>query len=113
MNIQELVKESCAIAKEKGWDDEARTFGDIIALIHSEASEALEDFRNRHGTDEVFWVTDKDNRQKPCGIPIEFADIVIRIAHACGKYGIDLEQALFIKLAYNKSRPYRHGGKAL
>ena len=26
-------------------------------------------------------------------------------------YGIDLQQALEIKAAYNRSRPYRHGGK--
>lgn len=27
--------------------------------------------------------------------------------------GVDMEMALDIKHAYNKTRPYRHGGKAL
>ena len=28
-------------------------------------------------------------------------------------YGIDLDAAIEAKLEYNRSRPYRHGGKAL
>lgn len=51
--------------------------------------------------------------EKPEGVPSELADVVIRIADMCGLYGIDLEAAIIEKMAYNKSRPYRHGGKAL
>jgi hypothetical protein len=29
----------------------------------------------------------------------------------CQRYGIDLEAALQVKMAYNKTRPCRHGGK--
>ena len=43
MNLTELQKEATiAIAKDHGWWDEPRTFGDCIALVHSELSEALE-----------------------------------------------------------------------
>ena len=48
---------------------------------------------------------------KPCGIPFELADYAIRIFDACGRYGIDLEQAIRVKMEYNKNRPYKHGKK--
>ncbi len=37
-----------------------------------------------------------------------FADTIIRIFDTCGHYGIDLEQAIEIKMKYNESRPYKH-----
>jgi hypothetical protein len=36
---------------------------------------------------------------------------VIRILDLCGALGIDLEEAMRMKHEYNKTRPYRHGGK--
>ena len=49
----------------------------------------------------------------PEGIAVEMADCIIRILDWCGKEGIDIEAILEEKHAYNKTRPYRHGGKAL
>lgn len=46
---------------------------------------------------------------KPCGIPSELADVIIRVLHFCGKYGIDIEQAVREKMIYNDSRPFKHG----
>jgi hypothetical protein len=51
--------------------------------------------------------------RKPCGVPSEMADVIIRILHFCGKHKIDIEQAVREKMLYNESRPMRHGGKAL
>lgn len=122
--ISTLVEAAHRNAVSKGWHDEPRSFGDIIALIHSELSEALEDHRNGHEYTEV-WYTKKINGEeiqtyeqpdetwKPCGIPSELADIVIRVFDACGLYGIDLEAAIREKMAYNATRPHRHGGKVL
>lgn len=50
-------------------------------------------------------------RGKPEGIPIELADAIIRILDYCGYAGIDIDAAISQKHEYNKSRPYRHGGK--
>ena len=49
--------------------------------------------------------------EKPEGIPIELADVIIRILDYCAYAGIDIDAAISEKHEYNKSRPYRHGGK--
>jgi NTP pyrophosphatase (non-canonical NTP hydrolase) len=49
--------------------------------------------------------------RKPCGIPSEMADVVIRVLHFCGKHGIDIEKAVIEKMAFNESRPHMHGKK--
>jgi NTP pyrophosphatase (non-canonical NTP hydrolase) len=111
-------------AVEHGWWQEERSFGEIIALCHSELSEALEEYRNGHEPDELYF-RDKDNPNieiyggdwdginKPEGVAIELADCIIRILDYCGKAGIDIEEAIRIKHEYNKTRPHRHGGKKI
>jgi NTP pyrophosphatase (non-canonical NTP hydrolase) len=122
--INELAKAAHQNAIDKGWYEEPRTFGEVIALMHSELSEALEDHRNGHGFMEVWYeikegdeiaYSDKQlfPQMKPCGIPSELADTVIRIFDTCWHLGIDLELAIREKMAYNATRPIRHGGKVL
>ena len=41
----------------------------------------------------------------------ELADVIIRVLDYCAYAGIDIENVLEVKHEYNKSRPYRHGGK--
>ena len=48
---------------------------------------------------------------KPEGIPIELADVIIRVLDYCGYAGIDIDAAISQKHEYNRTRPYRHGGK--
>lgn len=141
MNLNQLAKEIHENAVAHGWWDEPRSFGEIIALCHSELSEALEEYRN--GRPPVWFAcipTDvfggcknmvhcesgmsnlgcnkydikcqyKD--AKPEGIAVELADCIIRILDHCGKEGIDIDSIIRIKHEYNKSRPYRHGGKVI
>ena len=211
MELSELQKVAHAIARDKGWWDQERTFGDLIALIHSELSEALEAYRERGletwstlrmdegaGPITLSSISDLDTLkarlgeaalEKPEGVASELADVVIRVADLAEFYGanvdpatavrdrpsleaninlaaklsfghwismlhwftatafeecawfapsertfewveslgeliygvqamaahynIDLDVAIAAKMAYNRTRPYRHGGKKL
>jgi NTP pyrophosphatase (non-canonical NTP hydrolase) len=102
-------------AIEHGWWEEERSFGELIALCHSELSEALEEYRNGVKPQEQYysWPNGENGIKKPEGIISELADVVIRIMDMCGYYGIDLEAAIKEKHAYNVTRPYKHGGKKI
>lgn len=98
-------------AKDKGWWDEGtdRGFGTLIALLHTEISEAYEEYRDGHSYTETYY--NPLHPSKPEGIPSELADVFIRLFDMCGYYGIDIEAAIAEKHQYNLTRPYRHGGK--
>ena len=104
MEINELVKQMHETSKEKGWYDKPRSALEIHALIHSEVAEATEEVRKGNPASYI-----KDG--KPEGELIELADAVIRIFDWCGFNNWDLEEALRIKMEYNRTRPYRHGNK--
>lgn len=60
-----------------------------------------------HGATEIYF----SDSGKPEGIHTELADVIIRVLDYCGYAGIDIDAAISQKHEYNKSRPYRHGGK--
>lgn len=105
--INEVAKQIHENAVDHGWWDEERGFPEVLALIHSEVSEALEEYRNGRLPTEVY----TGNNGKPEGIPIELADVIIRVLDYCGYTGIDIDAAISQKHEYNRTRPYRHGGK--
>ena len=85
MEIKELIIKSHEIAKSKGWRYGDRGIPELIALMHSELSEALEEYRDEENLNVRF----KDN--KPLGFTVELADVLIRIFDMAGKYELDLD----------------------
>ena len=107
VNLNDYARQCNEIAEASGWNDPPATFPEFCALVHSEVSEAFEEFRNGHS------VTASWGEGKPEGIPIELVDILIRVFHYAAYNGIDLEDAYRTKTAYNRTRSSRHGGKRL
>ncbi len=151
-SIREWQKRVHALSKEKGWHDcqvcegsgwsgspefgfqcgecagtgkVSRNILEMLILVHSEISEAVEFFRTGnegHELYEVFaagfrnrkgeWVPKVDRKTgmpKPDGFAIELADAVIRIMDLAEYLHIDLAGAIAAKNAFNQLRPYRHG----
>jgi hypothetical protein len=109
LTISELMRAAGDGARRRGWYDVPTSLPEQLALLHSEVSEVLEDFRAGREPDSI-WIDDKN---KPHGIPIELADVVIKACEIADRYGIPLAAAVVTKLDWNSTRPHRHGGKRL
>ena len=72
----------------------------MLALIHSEISEALEADRKDLMDDKL---------PHRLGLEVELADAFIRICDMAGGLSMDLGGAVEEKLAYNTTRPFKHG----
>lgn len=90
------------INEANGWNpiqghqfDESRYVASLLALIHSEVSEALEEVRV--GNREAFLE--------------EMADVLIRTLDLVGGLTTNFDSVVWSKLEKNKSRGHRHGGK--
>lgn len=93
------------IARQKGWYSEAgdRNIGEQLMLVVTEVAEAMEDLRV--GKMEMTL----SESGKPEGFPVEIADVMIRLFDLAGYLKIDLEEAVRTKMAYNETRPHKHG----
>jgi len=72
-----------------------RNKGELLCLIHSEVSEALEGVRKGLMDDHL---PDRSMEE------VELADVLIRIFDYAGGFGLDLEGAVIDKLKYNQQR---------
>lgn len=104
--IQELADASARAYKtttDHGFSEDWEKFGEKIALMHAELSEALEAERKD--------VLSSEHIPEFTGVEEEFADVFIRIMSFSAANKIRLGQAIVAKMRYNESRPYKHGGK--
>jgi NTP pyrophosphatase (non-canonical NTP hydrolase) len=122
MDIKAVSNRIHENAKAKGFFDEGdkKNIGEMLMLIVTEVSEAMEADRNGHFYDkEVDFVTHNQGDffesvfEGHCKNTFEdeMADIVIRVMDMCAFKGIDLEWHILQKIRYNETRPHKHGGK--
>lgn len=129
--LNELSKKIHENAILKGFYDSERNLGEMLCLIHSEVSEALEALRtNQHafGLNEtnlfIKGMTDKDfghtfeddeffKNYFECRVKNSFedelADIIIRVLDLAAYKNIDIESHVKAKIRYNSLRQYKHG----
>lgn len=95
VSLQDISDRIMGLAREKGFGtaiDDINTF-EKISLIHGEVSEAMEAYRHK-------------NMDGADGFAEELADVVIRVLHLAGVYGIDLEKEILNKIDKNKGRDW-------
>jgi len=102
--FRQKQKEIFQTAKEKGfYDNENRNIGEMIALIHSELSEALEALRHNNPK--------SDHIPKFSLVEEELADAIIRILDLSEYKHYDVSGAMLEKMKFNKTRERKHGKK--
>lgn len=112
--FERMQDEVFRLNSSKGWYDEDRSVGDMVALLHSEVSEVLEAYRTWKFQDGTKLVSDNaESVRKPEGVGSEMADCLIRLLDMAKRWNVDLPAEFTRKMAYNWTRPYRHGGRHL
>jgi len=122
MNLTKLSQQIHAGNVERGFYEHPATFPDRCMLIVSEIAEAVEAHREGRTTSKGY--VDQTKRMAELNMemfPIyfrehvkdtvedEIADAIIRLLDLSGYLNIDIDAHVTAKLAYNATRPIRHG----
>lgn len=91
--LNEKMRQVRSLADAKGFSSDPTRIWEMLALIHTEVSEATDAYKKGESIDHI---------------GEELADAVIRILHLMSALGIDAERAFNDKMARNWERPYKY-----
>ena len=80
-----------------------RNDGEMLCLMHTELSEALDALRHGNPADDK--VPEYDS------LTVELADVLIRVMDFAEFYNLPLAEAVVAKMEMNRGREYKHGNK--
>lgn len=107
--FNKLTRVLHSTAVEKGWWNPGKSVPEQLVMMHSEISEALEEYRKEDNGVHSFYYSGAE--EKPEGFGVELADLGIRMLDTCGAYDLDLLNFICKKALFNLTRSYRHGNK--
>ncbi len=106
-NIPGIMAEGLQTIKDKGLFVDEEDFLRALMMVCEELGEACADYRRNKPLDGIAYGSDG----KPEGVPVEIGDAIVRLCAIAAKYDMPLPRAIQEKMAFNKLRGHRFGGK--
>ena len=101
--MQSLGGNARDISHFRGRDIRNYSVGDFVAVLNQDLSCFYDWYRGGRQLNE----TRLSDTGEPEGCAISLADVVIGIAEYCNAHGIDIEEAIRQKMAYNAEQPLK------
>lgn len=122
--LNELAKKIHENAKNKGFHEGKKNLGEMLCLVHSEVSEALEaDRKNNYFLNSIWDIKQINNTPSDeffksdyksfvkDSFEAELADIIIRVLDICAMLNIDIDSFVKANMRNNTLREIKHGKK--